>query len=195
MDAPHSTALLKNRAVAQPAAGTCTVRSSSGLATVRSRRSDTMCSTSASGTATVGISASGSRNSGAVDGVTSTTRNSRKPMLPATIRSRMPSTLKRTAPARPVPRASRRATKGALSPMAMSPRPAGIEGCRPVTLCHHDQEQHPHDPQGVWQGEACGGARLGEDSGNEWDPGGQKQRDQGADYRNEEPGYSLPRIL
>src|SRR5215208_5608593 len=68
MDAPLSTALLKNRAVAQPAAGTCTVRSSSGLATVRSRRSDTMCSTSASGTATVGISASGSRNSGAVDG-------------------------------------------------------------------------------------------------------------------------------
>ena len=49
-------------------------------------------------------------------------------MMPATTRSRIPSTLKRTAAARPVLRASRRATKGAATPMAMSPRPAGNTG-------------------------------------------------------------------
>jgi hypothetical protein len=72
------------------------------LAAVWRLRSDTMCRATVSGTAVVGMSASGSRVSGAVDG------NRRNPITPATIRSRMPSTLKRTAPARPVPRASRR---------------------------------------------------------------------------------------
>jgi hypothetical protein len=87
-----------------------------------------MCSASASGTAVLGISASGRSVTSTVDGETGSSwagpSPARKPMLTATTRSSRPSTLNHTAPVRS-PRASRRAMNGAEMPTAMSPSPAG----------------------------------------------------------------------
>ncbi len=132
----------------------------------RRRRREITCRATASGTAVVGIRASGSIARPRSDGVTAAgwlgPVAARKPMPTATARSTMPSTLNQTARRRPVRCDSRQATNGAATPTAMSPIPAGTAKMAGSVLERgHNQEHTADDPERLRQRQAGRGARIG----------------------------------